>query len=84
MVAAALGLRPQQHEIVIMRIGLLGVAHQLLGHDGDGGERRAEAVRRGGGKAVERRNLLLAREHQLAPRRAPSAMRRASSAVRHE
>ena len=48
-----------------MRIGMLGVAQQLLGDDRDGGERRAELMRGRGGKTVERVQLLLAREHHL-------------------
>ena len=44
------------------------VARQLLGHHGDGGERRAELVRGGGGEAVERVQLLLAGEHHLGGR----------------
>jgi hypothetical protein len=46
---AALGLSPQQHHVVVMRVGGLGVAHQLFGHNGDGRERGAEPVRRSGG-----------------------------------
>ena len=41
------------------------VARQLLGHHGDGGERRAELVRGRGGQAVERVQLLLAGQHHL-------------------
>src|SRR6476469_10481928 len=63
--AAALGLRAQQHEILVMRVVVLGVAEQLLGHYGDGRQRSAEAMRRGGSEAVERRQFLLAREHEL-------------------
>ena len=63
--AAALGLGAEQDQIVVMGVRGLGVAHQLLGHHGDGRERRAEAVRRRGGKAVERRQFLLARQHEL-------------------
>ena len=48
-----------------MRVGRLGAAHQLLGHHGDGRERRAEPVRRRRGQAVERRQFLLARQHHL-------------------
>ena len=38
---------------------------ELLGDQRDGGERRAELVRGGGGEAVELREMLLARQHQL-------------------
>ena len=63
--AAAFGLRPEQEEILVMRIARLGVAHQLLGHNRDGRKRRAQSVRRRRGKAIERREFLLAREHHL-------------------
>ena len=38
---------------------------ELLRHQRDGGERRAELVRRGGGEAVELGQVLLARQHEL-------------------
>ena len=38
---------------------------ELLGHERDGGERRAELVGGGGGEAVELGQVLLAGEHQL-------------------
>ncbi len=63
--AAALALAQQQRRVLGM--GLIGrqVAHQLLGDDGDGGERAAELVRGGGGERAHRRDALLARERQL-------------------
>ena len=41
------------------------LASHLLGDDGDGGQRRAELVRRGGGQGAQRRQPLLARQHRL-------------------
>ena len=43
-------------------------ALQLLGDHRDGGERRAELVRGGGGEAVELRQVLLARQHEFGRR----------------
>ena len=64
-VATALGLGAQEHDVLVMGIGGLGIAHQLLGDDGDGGERRAETVRGRCSEPIERRQFLLAREHHL-------------------
>ena len=41
------------------------LARELVGDERDRGERRAELVRRRGGEAVERREMLLALQHQL-------------------
>src|SRR5262249_60106982 len=62
---AALRLLAQQLDVV--RIGRARLEHalELLDDDRDGGERRAELVRGGGREAVELREVLLAREHQL-------------------
>ena len=64
-VTAALGLRAQQHQILVVLVGRLRVAHQLLGHHRDGRQRRAESMRGRRGQTVERRELLLARQHHL-------------------
>ena len=53
-VAAALGLRAQQQQILVVRIRRLGVAHQLLGHHRDGRQRRAEPMRGSRGKTIQR------------------------------
>ena len=63
--AAALRLLVQQPDV----LGVLGIrldrALELLRDHRDGGERRAELVRGGGGEPVELREMLLAREHEL-------------------
>ena len=41
------------------------ISCELLGHERDGGERRAQFVRGRGRQAVELGEMLLAREHQL-------------------
>ena len=63
--AAALALRAQQrHVLAVARIVAERLLH-LLGDQRDGGERRAELVRGGGGEPVERRQMLLALQHQF-------------------
>ena len=63
--AAALALRAQQrHVLAHIRVVAERALH-LLGDQRDGGERRAELVRGGGGEAVERREMLLALQHQF-------------------
>ena len=62
--AAALGLGDQQLGVVLHGLGRR-LAGQLLGDDGDGGERRAELVGGGGGQRAQRREPLLARQHRL-------------------
>jgi hypothetical protein len=65
MVRHALGLRAQQHEILVMRVVVLGVAQQLFGTPRRWWRAACRAVRRGGGKTVERGELLLARSTEL-------------------
>ena len=55
MRAAALDLLAQELEILGDRAVLRQDVVELLGDERDGGERRAELVRRGGGEAVELR-----------------------------
>src|SRR5262245_2977067 len=63
--AAALGLLVQEpHVVGVLGIGLDGEL-QLFGDQRDGGERRAEFVRRGRRQPVELREVLFARKHQF-------------------
>ncbi len=64
-IAAARGLLAQQPDVVAVRRSRRDRAFQLLGDHRDGRERRAEFVRGGGGKSVELRQMLLARQHQF-------------------
>ena len=63
--AAALRLLAQQLDVLGMGGGGLERALELAHHHRNGRERRAELVRGGGSEAVELREVLLAREHQL-------------------
>src|SRR5262249_59032013 len=65
--AAALGLRAQQYEILVMRAAVLGVAQELLAYHGDGRQRRAEAMCGGGRRGPARPQLLPPRHHSLRP-----------------
>ena len=62
--AAALGFRPQQAEIVRVRIGR-AVSLKLMGHHRDGRERGPKLVRRRGGKRAQGCKAVLARQHEL-------------------
>src|SRR5829696_8434155 len=63
--AAALDLLAQELEVVGHRPLLRQGVVELLRHERDRRERRAELVRGGGGEAVELRQVLLAGEHPL-------------------
>ena len=65
MRAAALHLLAQERQILRHRAVLGQGMVELLGHEGDGGERRAELVGRRGRQAVELGEVLLAGQHQL-------------------
>ena len=67
--AAALRLLAQQLDVV--RVGRLRIERALnLPYDkGDGGKRRAELMRRSGRQAIELREMLLARQHELGRRK---------------
>ena len=63
--AAALRLAAQQRHVVGVRAAGRKLALQFLGDERDGGERRAEFMRGGGGEAVEGVEMLLAGQHHL-------------------
>ena len=63
--AAALRLLTQQFHVIGIRRVRLERAFNFAHHHGDGGERRAKFMSRRGGKSVELREVLLARQHKL-------------------
>ncbi|MND92455.1 hypothetical protein D3C80_846100 [compost metagenome] len=62
---AALGLLQDQGGVLGGRTAGGGVAQHLLGHDLDGGQRRAQLMSGGGGQAAQGRQPLFALQHVL-------------------